>query len=76
MDQNLDVRYIVFKIKDLEGAINAEILTPGDLNYLSYIEEKVDDFRRQNRRQDSLSCVVVESDWPMYKETVEKILSS
>lgn len=76
MDQNLDVRYIVFKIKDLEGAINAEILTPDDLNYLSYIEEKVDDFRRQNRRQDSLSCVVVESDWPMYKETVEKILSS
>lgn len=76
MDQNLDARYIVFKIKDLEGAINAEILTPGDLNYLSYIEEKVNDFRRQSRRQDSLSCVVVESDWPMYKETVEKILSS
>ena len=68
-DFNREDRYCVLKRTDIKAALSYS--QQEDLKYmLSLIEE-----HRQENAKPPLECVVVESDWPMYEDTWNKIES-
>lgn len=54
-DARLEARYVVFKLKDLEGC--GEWMLDELLNHVPQPD-----------------CVVIESDWPEYKPTVDLLM--
>lgn len=73
MEKKLEPRYIVIKKKDLEGAFRAGLVSEIKIDVLCEIIEAVDNFRQEKSWKKPFECVVIESDWPMYKEVVEKL---
>lgn len=65
----LEARYFVAKISDAQA-----VLCDEELATLERLIRKVDDGRRANGKS-SLTCVVVEEDWPNWQQTVDSVLS-
>lgn len=65
----LEARYFVAKISDAQA-----VLCDEELAALERLIRKVDDGRRANGKN-SLTCVVVEEDWPNWQQTVDSVLS-
>lgn len=63
----LENRYVVFKIKDLEGVLTQTLWD--DLRWTQAIH----DGRRDARGAPMLECIVIERDWPEY-EAVKAML--
>ena len=60
---NREVRYAVFKIKDIE-----KYLSPVDRQALDVIAKKINSGRESDGKP-TLNCVVVEEDWPEFEPT-------
>ncbi|WP_029858495.1 hypothetical protein [Vibrio parahaemolyticus] len=60
---NREIRYVVAKVKDIEGALNGHQQTE-----LYSLLEMVEGYRVNNGKQ-PIQSVVVEHDWPNYAET-------
>ena len=56
-----ELRYIVFKTKDIEN------LGPEDKADLAFLCMRINRLRKDRGKQE-LECVVVENDWPEYEE--------
>ena len=65
----LEARYFVAKISDAQA-----VLCDEELATLERLIRKVDYGRRANGKS-SLTCVVVEEDWPNWQQTVDSVLS-
>jgi len=63
-------RYLVFKIKDVEGALNKR-----EQENLKELLMNVNNWRELLMRKPDLKCVVIESDWPEY-EPVWKMIQN
>jgi hypothetical protein len=59
---NRENRYLVFKRKDIAKYLNQE-----DVCNLVHISNDIKDGRVEDGKE-GLSCVVVESDWPIYEK--------
>lgn len=69
----LDPRYVVIKMSDLEAALEAKRITRTDVADLKELVERLKTQRFVSDKSE-LTTVVVESDWPMYNKTVESII--
>lgn len=58
MDSRLEERYIVVKLKDMNGDQEGRLLSCLDNNDIKTVD-----------------CVVVESDWEIYKDVVSMVLN-
>lgn len=72
MNKQLEPRYVVIKKKDLADALNSGLITESDVVTLDKVSQAVDSIRQQ-RGKASFECAVVESDWPIYQEVVDKL---
>lgn len=72
---SLEARYYVIKLNDLHAAHSEGFITQEQITALIKIDKTLEDFRQKNGKQ-KFGCVVVENDWPIYQETVDRILGA
>jgi len=69
MKAKREIRYLVFKLKDVK-----KYLLPEEQEELDRLIAVVDECRFRDGKP-LLECVVIESDWPEYEPTWEAVLS-
>jgi len=68
MEQKLEFRYLVLKMKDVA------MLTDTERSILECICDKLCDIREKRGVNPDLSCIIIEDDWPEYSTIVASIL--
>lgn len=70
----LEQKYVVYKIKDIELGKKRGVFTNEELAAMSSLQDKLGCIRENRGKDAVIDCVVIESSWePEYKQAVDSI---